>query len=538
MVNYTECAELLYVGVIGKGDADISGPGVISAFIASAYLTLFAILGAYFFGLVDSGLLGPVDRLIMGIPSRAQRHPRAHVTLRKAIMATSDQQIVTGIAILAAGFQGLRTGHMSVYHFQVVIYLAWMSSSVHLSALTLLRPFMHHHRGVLVWRVVGMMVLLVMLFVALVPTVSNDWAVLTVSDDNNPAITERTAMGVPAICFWGQLYGDGANPDAVLSFLLLMVSYIWKMGGLFEPFRGAWQKCFRHPVDRLLETPLCFLAKRHELHRTLFWLLAYQGWLIFYLNTTAALEVLDSFSAALWLSALGAIYGTMQILIPRALVQAYTPSIQAQEEEFGFGQLVALVLLVQPLGSVMEHLWLKGEEEERVYLAHRGSDSANGILDLFDEKGEALQQLRRESLSGVLSAYTMPAWQEDSAARMQLKALLYTSRTFKLLVWFVHFGIMSISIVLFTIDSFVIGYTTADNWFSIGASAAAFVGCASILGAVILPFSRLSRARIPSRRSTKETEGSDDAQELEGAATWRNPALASKAHSAGYEWNG
>ncbi|QIX01682.1 hypothetical protein AMS68_007199 [Peltaster fructicola] len=334
MPNYTECANLLVQGVVAKADPDIAGLGVIFAFTISAGLTLLAIGAAYFTGLVDAGLLGPVDRIIMHIPARAPQHPRIHVTLRKAIMACSDQQIVTGIAILAAGFHGLVTGHISVYHFHIVLYLAWMSSSVHLSALTLLKPFMQQHRGVLVWRSVGMLVLLVMMIIALVPTISNDWAVISLQNVDSNHLPQNTVFGVPAICFWGQLYDDGVNPDAILSYIVLFVSYLWKMGGLFPPITSFWTRYVRNPWDFCLEWPLSFAARKYGEQRGLMYMVPFWIWLAIYVETTAVLEVLDSFSAALWLSTLGFVYGILQIAVPRGLVQTAVPDLLAGESEW------------------------------------------------------------------------------------------------------------------------------------------------------------------------------------------------------------
>jgi hypothetical protein len=49
------CEYLNYNGGILKGNADISGIGVILAFSLSAYLTFAAVLGAYCFGYVYLG---------------------------------------------------------------------------------------------------------------------------------------------------------------------------------------------------------------------------------------------------------------------------------------------------------------------------------------------------------------------------------------------------------------------------------------------------------------------------------------------------
>lgn len=188
-------------------DADISGFGVILAFTLSAYLTFSLVLSAYLFGQVDGSLLNVVDTQVFRMRPRPPRHPgskppRFHtsVALRQAILSLSDQQIVTGIAIMAAGFQGLRLGGIDSYHYQIVVYLAWMSSSVHLSALSILAPILKARPALRVWRLTGMLVLLVLLIIGLVPTVSNDWGLIWWEG----MASQNIGWGVPAICFWGE----------------------------------------------------------------------------------------------------------------------------------------------------------------------------------------------------------------------------------------------------------------------------------------------------------------------------------------------
>lgn len=78
---------------------------------------------------------------------------------------------------MGAAFRRLRDGFISVYHFQIVLYLAWMCTSVHLSALTILATHLNSHPALKVWRLCGMLVLLVLLLIGLVPTLSNDWGI-------------------------------------------------------------------------------------------------------------------------------------------------------------------------------------------------------------------------------------------------------------------------------------------------------------------------------------------------------------------------
>ncbi|RMY49318.1 hypothetical protein D0865_07561 [Hortaea werneckii] len=211
MVTSEECSRLLVSGAKIKPDADISGIGVILAFLITAYASFVAILAAYICGMVERELLSLADVKVMRIRPRTERHPRMHRILRQTIIVLSDQQIVTGIAIMTAGFVGLRSGQISVYHYQIVLYLAWLSSSVHLSALTLLRPFLNRHAGVKVWRLVGMGALFIMLVIGLVPTVSYDWGIINFMDPKDSSIGENnlTGWGVPASCFWGKTYADG-----------------------------------------------------------------------------------------------------------------------------------------------------------------------------------------------------------------------------------------------------------------------------------------------------------------------------------------
>ena len=119
------CWTLISSGVEVKGDPDIAGTGVIIAFIFSATATLLAVLLAFLSGLVDDGLLRPVDRFVLRVPSRAEKWTRTHVALRKAILTLSDQQIVTGIAILVAKNFFRHLGKVVVLHCPTTLIQVW-----------------------------------------------------------------------------------------------------------------------------------------------------------------------------------------------------------------------------------------------------------------------------------------------------------------------------------------------------------------------------------------------------------------------------
>jgi hypothetical protein len=288
----------------------------------------------------------------------------------------SDNQVVTGIAILAAGFRGLQKGGISVYHYQVVLYLAWLSSSVHLSAMSLLRARLASHRGLRIWRVTGMGILFFMLAVGLVPTISSQWGVTKPKKhiENDSTNEVLTGWGIPAVCFWGKTYGEGVNSDAPLGYAILIVSYVWKLSELFSTPRKRYHKFIRLPAESLMKRCLFIISERYAKDRSYYYLIVFRLLLMVILPCLTLLETLRSFSASLWLSVLGLVFGTLQIAIPRNQNLALTTF---QEDEWGFGQLVPLVLLIQPFGVLIEQLFATSGQCNEACQNHdaiRGSD--------------------------------------------------------------------------------------------------------------------------------------------------------------------
>ena len=84
--------------------------------------------------------------------------------LERLILALSDQQLVTGMAVLIAGY--ISPCSMSLYHFNIVAALGWFSSTVHLSTLTILRVYFIEHPRLRNWRVISMLVVFGLLAIA------------------------------------------------------------------------------------------------------------------------------------------------------------------------------------------------------------------------------------------------------------------------------------------------------------------------------------------------------------------------------------
>ena len=91
--------------------------------------------------------------------------------LGKFIIALSDQQLVTGLAVLIAGF--VSPCSMSIYHFNIIAALGWFSSTTHLSTLAVLRIYFIEHPRLRNWRVVAMLFVLMLLIIARVVTLAS-----------------------------------------------------------------------------------------------------------------------------------------------------------------------------------------------------------------------------------------------------------------------------------------------------------------------------------------------------------------------------
>lgn len=150
---------------------------VLVGFLATAYLTLSIVTIYYLVGFVPEDYLNSIDRGIIDTLWRKARSKPAKTwesTLRTAVLMFSDQQLVTGIALLISGYAQLRCG-LSSYHWQMIVYLAWFSSLTHLTTLTILRQYFRDNPAPRLWRAILMLVMLIMLVIALLPTGDFSW---------------------------------------------------------------------------------------------------------------------------------------------------------------------------------------------------------------------------------------------------------------------------------------------------------------------------------------------------------------------------
>ena len=126
-----------------------------------------------------------------------------------ALLTYSDPQVITGIAILLAGYWQLSCG-ISVYHWRVISNLAWFSSVTHIATLTSLRKYFQRRPTLAYCRITAMGINLILLGVASPP-----------ANYFNTFDTPGHFYAIPAKCFYEQqlelgiTYSDLAYPPAL-----------------------------------------------------------------------------------------------------------------------------------------------------------------------------------------------------------------------------------------------------------------------------------------------------------------------------------
>lgn len=327
-------------------------------------------------------------------------------------------------------------------------------------------------------------------------------------------------------------YGDGVNPDAVLGFLILFISYAWKVGGMFDGVCSAYQRWIRHPVQWGFEKLLTFTARRYlsaqarNNAQRFGWLLLHRIVVAVWVPYFAVFETLASFSTAVWIACLGLVFGTIQIAIPRKQNQ---PLLGVNENLWGFGQLVPLILLIQPLSVVWEHL---------IYIPKKPSQeesedrSINPSLETATPKAyetrvsEQVQQ--HTSLLGYLAIHgpVKPAHRvlyQPTA----VESMLLRSNLFHLNVLLTQPAILAASVLAFNTDAYLIGYSTTGNWNYFCIALGAYVGAAWLSTFCLLPWFALGRmAEGPRTTYASTSEQVEDGVSLGEyhVGSWKRPS--------------
>ncbi|KAF1831597.1 hypothetical protein BDW02DRAFT_649764 [Decorospora gaudefroyi] len=145
---------------------DIAGIGVLAAFLFSAIGISAVVVWGYFQGFLPPDVLTSTDHYALQSLEKRRRpfteanlafHPSPKQKNRTEVVTgfikvLSDQQLITGVAILIAGLAS--RCHISIYEFNIVTYLAYFAEFTHCLSLSVLRKYLFDHKLVRDCRVV------------------------------------------------------------------------------------------------------------------------------------------------------------------------------------------------------------------------------------------------------------------------------------------------------------------------------------------------------------------------------------------------
>lgn len=289
------------------------------------------------------------------VPQRyLNRKARRVEGLKAFVLAQSDQQLVTGTAIIIAGF--MKPCSTDMYHFQFVAALAWFSASTHLASLQLLKDYLIKHTIVRNLRVVVMLMFLVLLLTA---------------QTLGYAPVELTSL---AVCSWSQLANIGPEARVLIFEMILFwivvygsaIAHLYSLTSDVAVYRikPAYNRLKRMLRIKPKKEPQALKPRNKKsqrkqpmlLAKTLFDGLCSVSWLRKVARRTSILlhalqEIKESF--------LGDIIGLYFIYLLGVLgiiIARWVSSVQVEgdENEMGFGQIVPLVLLGLPILAVVE----------------------------------------------------------------------------------------------------------------------------------------------------------------------------------------
>ncbi|KAK1999796.1 hypothetical protein LX36DRAFT_655132 [Colletotrichum falcatum] len=361
--------------------ADISGAGVLIGFVGTAYLVLLLVILNYFlaFDPNEDPFKGhaatrenyetshwrpnPIDqRLITWLRKSTLLMPSTRKRLRaafdEAIIMMCDVQLVTGIGILASGYMLLQCG-LDACHWQIAVYLAWFSTVTHLSGLNILRGYLSTTPWAKHVRVLLMSALLVLVIVGLVPT----------------GFFKRSNFSSQAICYFNQGYGDWQRSATyktyrpvqktaewqamVMSVILLVFGFVSRSFKLFRPLSIAFRAHMRTPISRFMQRIITKQLGERRSGASPRWRREVKLRVITRPAVATFLMVrlsCDLFGSTVfevyWLLVI-LLWGTAKILAARSAIRSISRQVSLDEEQWTFGQILPVFLLLGPLFNMI-----------------------------------------------------------------------------------------------------------------------------------------------------------------------------------------
>lgn len=152
--------------------------------------------------------------------------------LTRFILALSDQQLATGLAVLIGAIANQTS--LTAYDFRIAFGLAWFSTTTHLATLDALRDYFIVHATVRKWRIGGMVSILLLLFYCqLITLVSPDDTVpmqclYEGTDTGAIASINNTTVLVTRSEFTDPIFAVGPV-SSIIPFVMLTTGYVTRI---------------------------------------------------------------------------------------------------------------------------------------------------------------------------------------------------------------------------------------------------------------------------------------------------------------------
>lgn len=157
----------------------------------------------------------------------------------------SDLQLATGLAIMISGYITIWHG-LSMYHWRMVVDLAWSATTTHLGTLTFLRNYFHNNPGERKPRIPLTLCLSSMLLVGIIPTAKYK--------------STENYSGVRAICGFSGPFNETERLSLVLQYCFIMYGIASRLIRLY-PRSSKFMEKVGHSLENKLTA---FFPRRKE----------------------------------------------------------------------------------------------------------------------------------------------------------------------------------------------------------------------------------------------------------------------------------
>ena len=288
--------------------------------------------------------LGPFTRFLTRYTE--PRKQKYYETLQHFVLTLSDQQIVTGLSILCIGYYKHCT--LYTYHFFIIIALGWFSSTTHLSTLTILQGYFTRSSWLKYIRLAGIVAVLILLFVGLL-VLYTDYSFAVRVQCRLDKLSLPVTKSIESLCM-------------ILVLMYVVIINVYKSlqfcFGRRSPYSSATailEHTLRGQNDRSPSRQDYYsqrLNKSTSAHPQSV-ITTLRAYLLTF--NFAYLQLQDSFLWQLLWLLFNNLYGVRQIYWARSYVghRISRPEVN-NEDELGFGQLLALLLLALPVLAAVE----------------------------------------------------------------------------------------------------------------------------------------------------------------------------------------